>query len=75
MYFHASFGKALAELEMDPAKKERYKVRTTSERANSRLKDSFGGRFVRVRGPQKVMTHLMFGILVLAADQLLRLVT
>jgi hypothetical protein len=62
-------------LEMDPAKKERYKVRTTSERANSRLKDNFGGRFVRVRGAEKVMTHLMFGILVLAADQLLRLVT
>jgi hypothetical protein len=62
-------------LEMDPAKKQRYKVRTTSERANSRLKDDFGGRSVRVKGPTKVMTHLMFGILVLTADQLLRLVT
>ena len=60
--------------EMAPATKERYKVRSTSERVNARLKDEFGGRHVRVRGSKKVMAHLMFGILVLAADQLLRLV-
>lgn len=63
------------EMEMAPAQRQRYKTRTTSERVNSRLKESFGGRQVRVRGPQKVMSHLMFGILVLTADQLLRLVT
>lgn len=62
-------------IEMDPATKERYKVRTTSERANARLKDEYGGRHIRVRGAEKVMSHLMFGIVVLAADQLLRLVT
>lgn len=62
-------------VEMDPATKERYKVRTTAERTNARLKDEFGGRHVRVRGPEKVTAHLMFGILVLAADQLLRLAT
>jgi hypothetical protein len=62
-------------IEMDPATKQRYKVRTTAERVNARLKDDFGGRQVRVKGAHKVMTHLMFGILVLAADQLLRLVT
>jgi hypothetical protein len=62
-------------IEMDPATKQRYKVRTTVERVNSRLKDDFGGRNVRVRGATKVMAHLMFGILVLTADQLLRLVT
>ena len=62
-------------VEMDPAKKQRYKIRTTVERVNSRLKDDFGGRHVRVRGVQKVMAHLMFGILVLTADQLLKLVT
>jgi hypothetical protein len=55
--------------------KIRYNERTTAERANSRLKDEFGGRNVRVRGSAKVMCHLMFGVLVLAADQLLRLVT
>lgn len=62
-------------LELDPAKKQRYKTRTTVERVNSRLKDEFGGRNVRVRGPTKVMAHLMFGILVLTADQLFRLLT
>jgi len=53
---------------------ERFKERSGSERANARLKDEFGGRFVRVRGHAKVLTHLMFGILALTADQLLRLV-
>jgi len=28
------------------------------------LKEEFGGRMVRVRGPAKVMTSLMFGIIV-----------
>jgi len=62
-------------VEMEPAKKERYRARTQSERANARLKDEFGARNVRVRGSQKIMSHLMFGVLVLAADQLLRLAT
>ena len=53
----------------------RYKERTNVERVYARLKDEFGGRMVRVRGWAKVMTHLMFGILALTADQLLRLVT
>jgi hypothetical protein len=54
---------------------ERFKERSTAERVNGRLKDEFGGRFVRVRGHAKVLTHLMFGLLALTADQLLRLVT
>jgi hypothetical protein len=53
----------------------RYKKRTTVERGNSRLKDSFGGRMVRVKGHVKVMCHLMFGVLAWAADQLMQLVT
>jgi hypothetical protein len=53
----------------------RYNERTTVERVNARLKDEFGGRVIRVRGHAKVMCHLMFGILALAADQILRLVT
>jgi transposase len=53
---------------------QRYKVRTTAERVNARLKDEFGGRMIQVRGYAKVMTHLMFGILALTADQLIRLV-
>jgi len=49
-----------------------YDFRTMVERVNARLKDEFGGRFVRVRGAVKVKCHLMFGILVLAVDQILR---
>ena len=56
-----------------PDEAQRYKERTQAERANGRLKDDFGGRTVRVRGPVKVMSHLMFGVLVLATDQLMRL--
>jgi transposase len=52
----------------------RYKERTNVERVYARLKDEFGGRMIRVRGYAKVMTHLMFGILALTADQLMRLV-
>jgi hypothetical protein len=53
----------------------RYRERTTVERVNARLKDEFGGRMIRVRGHAKVMCHLMFGIVALAADQILRLIT
>ena len=49
--------------------------RGTVERVNARLKDEFGGRVVRVRGHAKVMCHLMFGILVLTADQMMILAT
>ncbi len=56
-------------------KKLRYNERSSVERVNGRLKDEFGGRFVRVKGHKKVMAHLMFGILVLTADQLFRLIT
>ena len=51
----------------------RYRERSTVERVNGRLKDEFGGRHVRVRGPGKVMCHLMFGILALTVEQLMRL--
>lgn len=56
-----------------PHEAERYKVRSQAERVNSLLKDNHGGRHVRVRGAPKVYTHLMFGILVIAAEQILRL--
>jgi hypothetical protein len=54
--------------------KTRYNQRSSVERVNGRLKDEFGGRNVRVKGHLKVMTHLMFGILALTADQLMKLV-
>src|SRR5664280_2384894 len=53
----------------------RFKERSAAERVNSALKDNYGARFVRVRGHDKVLCHLMFGILALAAEQLMRLVT
>jgi Transposase DDE domain/Transposase domain (DUF772) len=55
------------------AEEERFKERSMIERINGRLKDEFGGRFIRVRGAVKVMAHLMFGVLVLTVDQLMRL--
>ena len=53
----------------------RYGERSTAERFNGGLKDNHGGRTVRVRGPEKVMCHLMFGVLSFTVLQLLRLVT
>jgi hypothetical protein len=53
----------------------RYNERSAAERVNSRIKDDFGGRQVRVRGHAKVLCHLMFGVLALTIDQLMRLVT
>ncbi|MBK8637291.1 MAG: transposase [Chromatiaceae bacterium] len=60
-------------IEFAPHEAERYQARSQAERVNSLLKDNHGGRHVRVRGAPKVYTHLMFGILVIAAEQLLRL--
>lgn len=57
----------------EPADEVRYRERSGAERANGRLKDEFGGRHIWVRGAEKVMSHLMFGILVLSVDQLIRL--
>jgi hypothetical protein len=60
-------------LPFDPATAVRFRERTTAERGNSRLKDSFGGRHLRVRGHAKAHLHVMFGILALFADQLLKM--
>jgi len=57
---------------MAPHEALRYNERTTVERSNGRLKEELGGRTVMVRGPEKVMMHLMFGIIALFADQLLK---
>lgn len=57
----------------DPADAIRYNERTAAERSNARLKDEFGARHITVKGSIKVMGHLMFGVLALAADQLMRL--
>lgn len=49
-----------------------FKQRSASERANSRLKEDFGGSNVMVKGHSKVFCHLMFGVLALTADQLFK---
>jgi len=50
-----------------------YGHRTMVERVIGRLKDEFGARTIRVRGAVKVRCHLMFGVVVVLADQLRRL--
>lgn len=61
--------------EFAPHEAQRFKERTTVERVFARLKDEFGARMIRVRGAPKVMASLMFGILALTADEILRLVS
>ena len=56
------------------AQKQRFKIRTIVEQQNGRLKDEFGGRIIYVRGAAKVMAHLMFGIIALTVDEILRTV-
>jgi hypothetical protein len=53
----------------------RYRERSTVERVNARIKDDFGARRIHVRGHAKVLAHLMFGVLALTAEQLMRWVT
>lgn len=76
-------GKAEAEAEArakrcaryDLAEDVRYNQRSSAERVNGSLKDNRGGNHVRVRGAPKVFCHLMFGILVVTVEQMMRLVT
>jgi hypothetical protein len=60
-------------IDFAPAEAIRYNERTAAERSNARLKDEFGGKHLMVKGDAKVMGHLMFGVLALSADQLMRL--
>jgi hypothetical protein len=76
-------GKAQAEAEArakrcagyELAEDVRYNQRSSAERVNGNLKDNSGGNHVRVRGAPKVFCHLMFGILVVTVEQIMRLVT
>lgn len=58
---------------MSPTAAMVYKLRTSVERFFSHLLDSHGGRTVRVRAPEKVAQHLMYGIVVIAIEQLMRM--
>jgi hypothetical protein len=60
---------------MAPHEAIRYNERTAVERFNSRIKEEFGADNVMVRGARKVKLHLMFGVLALFADHLIKLAT
>ena len=57
---------------LDPAKQERYKIRTTVERANSHLKDNLIPKAIYVKGYTKVSFLLMASVLCLAAIKYLQ---
>lgn len=55
---------------LEPASRLRFRERSVAERGNSRLKDEFGCRNLRVRGHQRAHRHVTFGVLALFTDQL-----
>jgi hypothetical protein len=68
-------GRGKEVIPLAPHEAVRYQERTVAERFNSRLKEGFGAGNVMVRGAAKVSLHLMFGLIALFADQLLKLVS
>jgi transposase len=52
-----------------------YDHRSSVERVNSYLKDSFGCKHIYVKGATKVASHLMFGVLALCIHQSIKLLT
>jgi hypothetical protein len=58
-----------------PAKKERYKIRSGVERANSHLKDHLIPKDIYVKGYSKVSFVLMSGVVCLAALKFLQYFT
>ena len=49
--------------------------RSSVERVNSYLKDSYGCKHVYVKGASKIASHLMFGVLALCIHQSIKLLT
>ena len=72
---HAAEARAKRRANYQLAEERRYDERTSSERVNGSLKDNYGANDVRVRGHDKVFCHLMFGVLALTIEQLMRFVT
>ena len=68
-------GRGREVIPLAPHEAARYRERTVAERFIGRLKEEFGGDNVMVRGPKKVGLHLMFGVIALFADQLLKLIS
>ncbi len=58
----------------DPCEAARYKVRSSAERVNSYLKDSFSGVMIRVKGHAKIFAHLMFSLLAITIDRSIKLI-
>jgi hypothetical protein len=58
-----------------PPEKERFKIRSSVERANANLKDWLLGSKIMVKGYKKIKYHLMCGVLCLAAIKLLQYIT
>jgi hypothetical protein len=56
------------------AEHQRYQPRRAAERVIASFKDNFAGRMIRVRGPDKLTGHIMFGLLALTAIEIMRLV-
>ena len=52
-----------------------YNHRSSVERVNSYLKDSFGCKHIYVKGASKIASHLMFGVLALCIHQSIKLLT
>jgi hypothetical protein len=78
MAFAADGGFAMARQRHKTAENVEKRVaraRFVVKRVNGQVEAEFGGRFMHVRGTIKVKCHLMFGILVLAIDQIFRLET
>ena len=61
-------------IELAPARKVRYRERSTVERGNSDLKDNYGARHIRVKGHWKVLCHLMFGVIAITVKQLFNMI-
>ncbi len=72
---HTTEARARRVIRFRDAEAIRFAERSASERVNAALKDTYGGRFVRVRGNAKVMCHLMFGVVALTAEAVFRLIT
>jgi hypothetical protein len=68
-------GRGREVIPLAPHETVRYRERTVAERFNSRLKEEFGAGNVMGRGAAKVRLHLMFGVIALFADQLLKLIS
>lgn len=55
---------------LDPASARRYRIRATAERGFSELKDNYGISASRLRGHEKICTHVSFAMIILTVRKL-----